>query len=140
MKPLVVFPDAERAALDYLEPLLSARSESYKPVGFGNTFPKTAPASGTTFLQVELDGTPTVAYPSTERATVRFTVWAASKTEGGNAKKAASLVQGLIATHPGDSSVFATTILTGRLKGTDPDSGLPFVSFTARFTLRPTAL
>lgn len=139
MKPLVVFPDAEKAALDYLKPLLSARSESHKPVGFGNAFPATAPAAGTTFLQVELDGTPSVAYPSTERATVRFTVWAAAG-EPSKAKSAASLVQGLIATHPGDSSVFATTILTGRLKGTDPDSGLPFVSFTARFSLRPTAL
>lgn len=139
MKPLVTFPDAEKAALDYLKPLLSARVESYKPVAFSNTFPETAPAAGTTFLQVELDGTPTVAYPSTERATVRFTVWGAS-LEGGNAKKAASLVQGLIATHPGDSAVFATTILTGRLKGTDPTTGYPFASFTARLSLRPTAL
>jgi len=139
VKPLVVFPDAERAAIDYLEDALAARGESYKPTAVTASFPTSSPAAGTTVLQVELDGTPTVEYPATERATVRFTAWAA-KGQGSKAKQAAALVQGLVATHPGDGDVFATRILTGRLEGSDPDTGYTFASFTARFSLRPSAL
>lgn len=138
MKPLVTFPDAEAAMRDYLGPLWAARSESYKPDVISNKFPG-ALAVGATHLQVELDGTPTVEYPATERATVRFTYWTHALAPD-DAKDGAAITQALVATHPGDSDVWSTRILTGRLKGQDAATKNRFVSFTARITLRPIKL
>lgn len=139
MKQLVTFPDAEAVMLAYLKPLWEARAETSRPATFSNAFPTAAPVGVRTHLQVELDGTPTVEYPAVERATVRFTLWSApGKTD--SVKAAAAITQGLVATHPGSAQVGATRILTGRLKGVDPATKYPFVSFTARVSLRPTAL
>ncbi len=139
MRPQVTFPDAERALLGFLGPLWAARSEPFKPATRSNKFPSAALAGNATHLQVELDGTPLVEYPATERATVRFTFWSAPSSQD-NAKQGASITQALIATHPGDDDVWSTRILTGRLKGVDDDTRNNFVSFTARVSLRPTAL
>lgn len=124
----------------YLLTAWADRDETYAPDTISNTFPTVgALAAGQVHLQVTLDGTPTVEYPATERATVRFTYWTNGDAPS-DAKRGAAITQGLVATHPGDSSVWSTRILTGRLKGTDPATGNQFVSFTARVTLRPTAL
>jgi hypothetical protein len=140
MRPLVTFPDAEEAMLGYLKPLWQARAEDeFRPVTFGNAFPAKSPAGKATHLQIELDGTPVVEYPAVERATVRFTLWAAPGQQDA-AKAAAGITQALVATHPGDQDVAATRLLTGRLKGADPTTRYPFVSFTARISLRPLAL
>lgn len=140
MKPLVTFGDAEAAMRSYLLAAWAARGEAYKPDTISNTFPTAgALAAGQVHLQVTLDGTPTVEYPATERATVRFTYWTNAGAPS-DAKRGAAITQGLVATHPGDAAVWSTRILTGRLRGTDPDTGNQFASFTARVTLRPTAL
>lgn len=141
MKPLVEFADAEAAMRSYVLPLWAARAELWKPAPTKITtdFPSTALAEGVTALQITLDGTPTVEYPATERATVRFTFWG-HKNDSSKVKRGAVITQAFVATHPGDSSVFSTRILTGRLRGTDPATGNQFASFTARISLRPTAL
>lgn len=139
MKPLVTFPDAEAVMLGYLEPLLQARDEEFLPATFTNRFPRSAPVGKRTHLQVELDGTPVVEYPVIERATVRFSLYAGPDNPD-SAKEAASVVQALVAAHPGSDDVFSTRVLAGRLKGTDPATKYPFVSLTARINLRPTAL
>lgn len=139
MRPAVVFADAERALRDYLSPLWAARAEVYKPATISNKFPASALTGNVTHLQIDLDGTPVVEYPATERATVRFTFWSAPSSQD-NAKSGAAVTQALVATHPGDGDVWSTRILTGRLKGVDDDTGNNFVSFTARVSLRPTAL
>lgn len=139
MKQLVTFPDAEAVMLAYLKALWTPRVEEFRPATFSNAFPKAAPVGKSTHLQVELDGTPVVEYPAVERATVRFTLWAATG-QPDSAKSAAAITQGLVAIHPGSAQVGATRILTGRLKGVDPASKYLFVSFTARVSLRPTAL
>ena len=138
MKPLVTFADAEAVMLSYLGPSWASRAEAYKPDTMSNSFPGTL-AAGQTHLQVELDGTPTVEYPSTERATVRFTFWTSAGAPS-DAKAGAHITQAFVATHPGDGDVFSTRILTGPLKGQDAATKNRFVSFTARITLRPTAL
>lgn len=135
----MVFPDAERALREYLAPLWAARADVFEPATITNKFPATALAGNATHLQVELDGTPTVEYPATERATVRFTFWSAPSSQD-NAKNGAAVTQAFVATHPGDDDVWSTRILTGRLKGVDPDTRNNFVSFTARVSLRPQAL
>lgn len=140
MRPAVVFADAERAMREYLTPLWSARADVFKPTGiFTNKFPAAALTGNATHLQIELDGTPVVEYPATERATVRFTFWSAPSSQD-NAKNGAAITQALVATHPGDEDVWSTRILTGRLKGVDDDTRNNFVSFTARVSLRPQAL
>lgn len=139
MKPLVTFPDAEAVMLDHLEPLLSARTDDFRPATFTNRFPTARPAGKRTHLQVELDGTPVVEYPAVERATVRFSLYA-GPDHADSAKEAAAVVQALVAAHPGSAEVWSTRLLAGRLKGIDPATKYPFVSFTARINLRPRAL
>lgn len=139
MKPTVTFPDAEAAMLRHLNAAWSDRDEAFRPSTSTNAFPTVRPVGKATHLQVELDGTPVVEYPAVERATVRFTLWAAPGQHD-SAKQAAAMAQAFVAAHPGDVDVWSTRILTGRLKGTDPSSKYPFVSFTARVSLRPTAL
>lgn len=139
MKLLVTFPDAEAALLRHLKAAWAGRDDEFLPATSTNAFPTARPAGKATHLQVELDGTPVVEYPAVERATVRFTLWAAPG-QPDSAKHAASMTQAFVAAHPGDEDVWSTRLLTGRLKGVDPSSKYPFVSFTARVSLRPTAL
>jgi len=136
--PLVTFADPEVAVVDYLTTALAGRSESYTSgVTVGAFYPRSSTdAPVQPFVQVSWDGTPTVPYPITERATIRVTCWADNP---GPAKLTAQLVQGLLAVHPGDTGVFAVQILTGPLPARDPDTGLFGVSLTCRVSLRPTA-
>lgn len=146
MKPVVVFPDPEVAVIDYLKARWLGRSEDYKPAKIKNSFPvntegKDVVLTGDqTHVQVELDGTPDSAdYPMVERCTVRVTSWSAPNKPT-HAKDLATRNEAFVYSHPGDDDVFSTKLLTGRLKGTDRDSGNQFVSFTARVNMRPTAL
>lgn len=139
MRQLVTFPDAEAVVLTYLKTAWQNRSEEFRPTTSTNAFPRSAPTGLSTHMQVELDGTPAVEHPVMQRATVRVTLWAAPGKPD-SAKAAQALTQALLAIHPGSSQVGAVKVLTGPLKGVDPSSKYPFVSFTARVTLRPTAL
>lgn len=124
------FADAERSIVDYLNSVLAENVTTGFPT-------PNAAATFTSAVQVAWDGTPTVEYPVTERATVRVTAWAKQPT---TAKALAGKVQGLVLSHPGDASVFAVHPLTGRLPGRDADTGLFFCSFTCRVSTVPTAV
>lgn len=146
MKPVVTFADPEDALIRHLKARWLGRAEAYKPTTFTNIFPvndngKDVVLTGDrTHVQVELDGTPDSSdYPMVERCTVRVTCWSAP-TKPTHAKNVATRTQAFVYSHPGDDDVSSTKILTGRLKGTDPDTGNRFVSFTARVNMRPTAL
>ena len=139
MKPLVEFGDAEAAMIRHISAGWATRVEAYRPATFTNAFPVAALRGAVTHVQVELDGTPIVEYPATERASVRFTCWAAPG-QPSHAKRVAALTQAMVATHPGDADVWGTRILAGRLRGRDPATGNEFVFFTARINLRPSAL
>ena len=134
-KPLVTFADPEAVAKSHLTAALAARPEVYKPATISNAFPKSALSGDVTHLQVELDGSPGAGYPVTERATVRVTAYSAPGKQS-HAKALASLAQGLLYTHPGDSDVHGFQPLTGRIKTTDPDTGNNLVSFTMRADMR----
>lgn len=130
MTQLVEFPDPERAIIGYLDAKLT------EPVG--SFYPKSsADAPVVPFVQVAWDGTPTVEYPITARATIRVTCWTAQPTAG---KVLAATIQGLMLTHPGDDAVWAVTALTGLLPARDPGTGYFLTSFTSRVSLRPTAV
>lgn len=136
MKPLVTFPVPDTLMRDYLRPLLLARSETFAPNSVSDSFPSSL-TSGT-HLQVELETGNADDYPVTERAQVRFTVWA--PTSKSDAKNAASLVMAYVsaASTPG---VAGTKILLGRSGVTkDPTTGYLMCWFLARVNLKATVL
>jgi len=120
------FADPEREVVDYLN------AELAEPVSVN--FP---PTSTTGAVQVAWDGTPTVDYPVTERATVRVTAYAKQPTA---AKVLAGKAQAAALSFPGSATVYAIHPLTGRLPGRDPDTGLFFCSFTCRVSTRASAV
>jgi hypothetical protein len=137
-KPLVIFPVPDTAMRDYLRPLCLARAEAYAP----NTVTADFPASLTsgTHLQVELEAGNTEDFPVTERAQVRFTLWAPAGKRS-DVLNAASLVMGLVYAHPGDSDVAGCRILGGRSDVIeDPDTGFLMCWFIARVDLLATLL
>lgn len=129
-RPLVNFADAERAVIDYLTAHLSET--------VGAFYPRSSTDSpAVPFVQVAWDGTPTVLYPITQRATVRVTAWAATPTA---AKALHAKAQGLLLTHPGDGAVWAVQALTGGLPARDTDTGLFLTSSTYRVSVRPSVV
>ncbi len=133
------FTDAERAVIDLITASLSGRAESYfQSVTVGPGFPSgSTGVASVRHVQVELDGTPAVAYPVTERATVRVTCWL-SKGKRTDVKAMAGIVQGLmLAQARGGSSLLAILPGTGRLVDADRDTGLSFCTFTVRVSTQP---
>lgn len=129
-KPLVVFAQPDKAARDYLRPLLVARPESYAPDTVSASFPGTLTTA--THLQVELEAGNASDYPVTERAQVRFTVWA-PKGHRSDALDAASLVMAYVSALEGVANVAGARILIGRSDvTTDPDTGYEMCWFLAR--------
>lgn len=122
--PRVSFANPRRAVIDFLEGKIA------EPVGA--EFPSVAPA-----VQVAWDGTPSVVYPVTQRASVRVTAWADGPTA---AEALADKCVGFLATHPGDASVWGVQVLTGILPGFDDASGRHFASATFRVSTKPTTL
>lgn len=142
MKPLVVFPDPVESIITYL----TARLAEYEDDDFVSEpqmvqvtawYPhgSSLEAPAIPHVQVNLDGTFQVAYPVTKRATIRVAVWHANPSP---AAKLASLVSGLMQTHPGDGRVFAVNLLTGEMPTRDPNSGFYLQSMTFRVFPRPT--
>ena len=138
MKPLVTFGVPDTLMRDYLRPLLLARPESYAP----NTVTDGFPASGftDTHLQVELETGDADDYPVTERAQVRFNVWA-PKGKPTDAKNAASLVMAYVYATESVAGIAGTEILGGRSEVvTDPTTGYEMCWFLARVNLLATPL
>lgn len=138
-KPLVIFCDPETVVVDYYKSAFAPRAESYKPATINTAYPSTS-LGATTALQVELEVGGTDGYPTTERAQVRVTAHA-GKDARSNAKRLASLAQGLLFAHPGDANVAGTLPLVGRSDVIrDPDTGNLMVWFLFRVDLKATQL
>lgn len=136
--PLVMFPVPDTVMRDYLRPLCLARAETYAPNTVTADFPTSLTAG--THLQVELEAGDTDDFPVTERAQVRFTLWAPAGKRT-DVLNAASLVMGLVGSHPGDSQVAGTRILIGRSDVIeDPATKYLMCWFLARVNLLATPL
>lgn len=147
MKPLVTFPDPEAAIHAYYVEAFAARSEEYKPATIGTGYPG-ATLDNATHLQVQLEAGNADDYPVTERAQVRVTAHVppdrgAGDTVGGrsDAKRLATLAQGLLYAHPGDDEVAGCRPQLGRSDViTDPDTRNLMVWFTFWVDLKATVL
>jgi hypothetical protein len=136
MKPLVVFADPEAAVVTYLAAAYAGRVELYKPTTVTTSYPSTKLT--TYHLQVELEVGNADDYPISERAQVRVTCHAPPGKRS-NIKDLASLTQGLLYTHPGDSDVAGVFIQGGRSDvSTDPATGNLMVWLLARVVLKAT--
>lgn len=126
----VTFGDAEHAVIDRLMSMMA------EPVS--TWFPKSSTESPPVlpFVQVGWDGTPGDRYPVAEDAEVRVTYWAASGRYSA-AKAGAATARGHLLAHPGDGDVWCIRPGMGRLPGVDPDTNLPFCTFTVKVSLRP---
>jgi hypothetical protein len=124
------YPDVERLARDLLEDLID---DDDVPVGIG------VPSdwSGTDYLQVSCDGTPTLEHPVVAHSTVRVVGWASSTTR---AKQLANLALGLLSSHTGDEHIAAIVPLTGVLPARDPDNRGELASVTLRVSVRSTPI
>lgn len=137
MKPLVTFPDPEAAVINYLKAAFTPRSEPYKATSVSTGFPA---AAATYHVQVELEAGNADDYPVTERAQVRVNCWAPAGKRN-EVKALASLTQGLVYAHPGDSDVAGCQILGGRSDViTDPDTKRLMCWFLVRVNLKATVL
>ncbi|HJR88825.1 MAG TPA: hypothetical protein VJ782_01530 [Aeromicrobium sp.] len=137
-KPLVTFAAPDKAARDYLRPLLVARPEAYAPNTVTAGFP-VALTTGT-HLQVELEGSNTDDYPVTERDQVRFTLWA-PKGRPSDALDAASLVMAYVYAMSVPNVVAGAKVTLGRSDVTaDPDTGYEMCWFLARLNMLATPL
>lgn len=129
-KPLAAAPDAEIVAVQYLTAALVAHGET---VTVGVVIPTTSTwTASTKFIQVALDGTPTVEYPVMERASLRVTAWAGSTTE---AKRLCRVVLAMLLSHPGGNGVGSIRPLTGCLPTKDPTTGAQLATGSVRMNL-----
>lgn len=124
------FEDAQRQVVDYLDAKMSTTVGAFYPQS-------STDAPELPFLQVGWDGTPTVEYPITQRATIRLTAWASQPTQ---AKQILAEAQGRMLTHTDTDGIWAIHALTGPLPVRDPDTGLHLVSATFRVAVRSTPL
>ena len=129
---LYTFPDprADVAAR------LAANSARW-PVGttYSTAFPSTSLTAP--HIQHAWDGTPSQEQQR-ERATIRVTAWT-PKGKVSDGISLASLVQAVLL-DSGSASVWRYLPGTGRLPGIDPDTGLPFCTFTLTAETRPSAV
>lgn len=135
-----IFPDPEKAVIDYLTASFAGRPEVYKPATITTDFPAVALAANATHLQVELEAGDPDDYPVTEWAQTRLTAYSAPGKRS-HAKDLAGLVQALMASHPGSASILSVTVPTGR-SGVivDPDTKNLMVWLLARVALKPSVL
>lgn len=136
MKILAQQPDVERAVVDYLTAALAARGNT---ASVGVVIPTIWNQDSTPFVQVALDGTPTIHYPISAEASVRITAWAYKTTD---AKALVSLCEGLLlSAYLGGYSIARVKSLASVLPARDPDTlaQLAFivVDVTTRFQVLP---
>lgn len=131
MKPLVTYPDPERAVVDHLTDALTGEDVT---VGIG--VPTDWERGVDPHLQVACDGTPTDEHPIAHRTTIRVVAWADSTTE---AKRLALLAHGHLLTGWGDD-LHSVTPLTGLLPAHDRDHDAELASFTVRVRVRSTEI
>lgn len=141
VKPLVTFGDPESLMRSYLVAEFAARGEAWKPATITTAFPTSALSKPNgTHVQIEAEVGNVEDFPVTERAQVRFTCYAAPG-ERTIVKQLASLTQGLVLSHPGDSVVVGTRPQIGRSDVvTDPATKNLMCWFTAWIDLKATQL
>jgi len=125
-----VFADPLREAIDYLE----TKAAEYPAGTVVDAWFPTTLAAGMFHVQVAWDGTPG-ARQQAEAATIRVTAWGA-KGSGGETNALASLVRKHLLEFA-SASVWRVLPGTGRTPGIDPDTGLPFCTFTVSADIRP---
>lgn len=130
MKPTIIQPDAERIAVDYLTERLAVLTET---VEVGIDVPEWAEQD---YLQVALDGTPTVS-PPLYIAQLRVTAWAKGKTR---AKALAALAQGLLLAHPGGDGCAGCLPGPGISTTQDSSTGAQLATAGVRMKLRGSTL
>lgn len=130
-KPLVTYPDPERAVVDHLTDALTGEDVT---VGVG--LPTGWDTSDDPHIQVACDGTPVDEHPIAHRATIRVVAWSSSTSE---AKRLALLAHGHLLTGWGDD-LHSVTPLTGLLPAYDPGHDAELASFTARVRVRSTEI
>lgn len=130
-KPLVTYPDPERAVVEHLADALAGED-----VTVGPGLPRTWTTASDPHLQVACDGTPTDEHPIAHRSTIRVVAWASTSAE---AKRLALLAHGhLLAAPTGD--LHSVSRLTGLLPAHDRDHDAELASFTVRARVRSTAI
>lgn len=125
-----VYPDPEAEALAFLD----ARQALWPDASYSVDYPAEGLAGP--HIQFAWDG-PQGEDENRESCLVRFTVWA-PRGQRDTAKTLASLVRSeALAWRSG--TAWRVTRGTGRTPGNDPDSELPFVTFSVVVDMRPTA-
>lgn len=128
MIPVRLQPDVEQILVDYIA--------GHRAEDVGTQLPDDWQPGSSPFVQVTLDGTPTVDYPIRCVCTVRVTVWATGRTE---ARDIAAPVQALLLSHPGDASVQRIGPGVGLYGAKDSRNGGQMASFTVNASLALTA-
>lgn len=128
MKPVAVYPDAERLVVDFLRPLFSGAAT----VGVG--VPNGWTPAAVPHVSVAQDGQ-LLDHPVVAHCTIRCTARAASTTQ---AKRLATLAQAHLLAVP-DFACGAAS-LTGVLPARDPDTHAELASVTVRVSVRSQVL
>jgi hypothetical protein len=126
---LYTFPDPRA---DVAARLNAAKPSRFPTATISTAFPSTAIT--VPHIQHAWDGTPSQE-SNREFCTIRVTVWT-PKGQVTAGIDLASLVQAVLL-DSGSSSVWRYTRGLGRTPGTDPDTGLPFCTFTVGAETRP---
>ena len=126
---LFTFPDPRA---DVAAVLTAAKPTRFPTATISTTFPSTAITAP--HIQHAWDGTPSQE-SNREFATIRVTVWT-PKGQVSAGIDLASLVQAVLL-DAGSSSVWRYARGLGRSPGIDPDTGLPFCTFTLTAETRP---
>jgi hypothetical protein len=126
---LYTFPDPRA---DVQARLTDAKPAHWPTATISTAFPATAISAP--HIQHAWDGTPTQDRQR-ELTAIRVTVWT-PKGQVGTGITLASLVQAVLL-DAGSSNVWRYTPGIGRAPGIDPDTGLPFCTFTLTAETRP---
>lgn len=129
---LFVFPDPREAVSAVLN---AAKPDRWPTATISTSFPKSN--IDEPHIQHAWDGTPTEEQQR-ERCTIRVTVWT-PKGKVSDGINLASLVRAILL-DAGTDTVWRFTPGAGRLPGIDPDTGLPFCTFTVTAETRPAAV
>ena len=129
---MYTFPDPRASVAS----ILAAAKPTYFPTAtISTSFPSTAIT--VPHIQHAWDGTPSEEQQR-EFCTVRVTVWT-PKGQTSPGINLAALVKAILL-NSGDASVWRFTPGLGRSPGIDPDTGLPFCTFTVTAETRPSAV
>ena len=130
-RPLVTYPDPERAVVDHL---IDALADEDVTVGVG--VPTDWDKADDPHIQVACDGTPLDEHPVAHRTTIRIVAWSSSTSE---AKRLALLAHGHLLGDP-TGDIHSVTPLTGLLPASDPGHDAELASFTVRVRVRSTPI